>query len=49
MTIIDKQTEIINTENKFLNPIWLWGQNNTRYKPYMGLEGQPCPKDSESI
>ena len=36
MTIIDKQTEIINTENKFLNPIWLWGQNNIRYKLYMG-------------
>ena len=36
MTIIDKQTEIINTENKFLNPIWLWSQNNTRYTSIWG-------------
>ena len=34
MTIIDKQTEIINTENKFLNPIWLWGQNKNLVKPW---------------
>ena len=20
----------LDTENKFLNPIWMWGQNNTR-------------------
>ena len=26
MTIIDKQTEIINAENKFLNPIWFLGK-----------------------
>ena len=26
------------TENKFLNPIWMWGQNNTRLTLYLGAE-----------
>ena len=47
MTIIDKQTEIINAENKFLNPIWLLGQNNTRYKLYMGLGATSIVKIGE--
>ena len=26
----------LDTENKFLNPIWMWGQNNTRLTLYLG-------------
>ena len=26
----------LDTENKFLNPIWIWGQNNTRLILYLG-------------
>ena len=33
-----KHIKSLDTENKFLNPIWMWGQNNTRYKLNMWLE-----------
>ena len=26
----------LDTENKFLNPIWMWGQNNIRLTLYLG-------------
>ena len=26
----------LDTENKFLNPIWMWGQNNTRLTLHLG-------------
>ena len=26
-------------ENKFLYPIWIWGQNNTKYESNISLDG----------
>ena len=36
----DKVYKPLETENKFLNPIWMWGQNNTRLTLYMGTESK---------
>ena len=36
----DKAYKPLDTENKFLNPIWMWGQNNTRLTLYMGMESK---------
>ena len=30
------QHSSLDTENEFLNPIWMWDQNNTRYKFIQG-------------
>ena len=30
----------LDTNDKFLNPIWMWGQNNTRLTLYMGAESK---------
>ena len=35
----DNNGKSLDTENKFLNPIWLWGKNKTRYQLYMWLDG----------
>ena len=31
-----KHIKSLDTENKFLNPIWMWHQNNTRLTLYLG-------------
>ena len=30
----------LDTEHKFLDPIWMWGQNNTRLTLYKGAESK---------
>ena len=31
-----KHIKSLDTENKFLNPIWMWHQNNTKLTLYLG-------------
>ena len=42
-----KHIKSLDTENKFLNPIWMWHQNNTRLTLYLGAV-KICP-DINSI
>ena len=36
----DKVYKPLDNENKFLNPTWIWGHNNTRLAHHMGAESK---------